>query len=146
MELTNLQIRTLANRAYKKILNSSEYKERVEGLQEKVDNAWEEYKKSAVYKDIERILDKPYINNVCVLESAIAKSLKDFNEKSKFWYVDVTKQNHEDVAKNVFNKMYKPKDIFVPDIEESIILNSITVPEGATVDDIIQNILYNFKY
>lgn len=146
MKLTNLQIKTLANRVYKEILNSSEYKERVESLQEKVDNAWEEYKKSAVYKDIERILDKPYINNVCVLESDIAKSLRDFNEQSKFWYVDITKQNHEGVAKKVFYKMYKPKDIFVSDIEESIILNSITVPEGTTVDDIIQNILDNFKY
>lgn len=91
MKLTNLQIKTLANRAYKEILNSSEYKERVESLQEKVDNAWKEYKKSAVYKDIERILDKPYINNVCILESDIAKSLKDFNEQGKFWYVDITK-------------------------------------------------------
>lgn len=99
-----------------------------------------------MYKDIERILDKPYINNVCVLESDIAKSLKDFNEQSKFWYVDITKQSHEGVARNVFNKMYKPKDIFVSDIEESIILNSITVPEGTTVDDIIQNILDNFQY
>ena len=42
--------------------------------------------------------------------------------------------------------MYKPKDIFVSDIEESIILNSITVPEGTTVDDIIQNILDNSQY
>lgn len=146
MKLTNLQIKTLANRAYKEILNSFEYKERKESLQEKVDNAWEEYKKSAVYKDIERILDKPYINNVCVLESDIAKSLKDFNEQDKFWYVDVTKQNHEGVARNVFNKMYKPKDIFVSDIEESIILNSITVEDGTTVEDLIQNILDHFLY
>ena len=99
MKLTNLQIKTLANRVYKQILNSSEYRERVESLQEKVDSAWEEYK---VYKDIERILDKPYINNVCVLESDIAKSLKDFNEQSIDmeaiinWIVDIKVQHLKD--------------------------------------------------
>lgn len=42
--------------------------------------------------------------------------------------------------------MYKPKSISVSEIEESIILNSITVEDGTTVDDPIQNILDNFKY
>lgn len=146
MKLTNLQIKTLANKAYKEIINSPEYKRRVEEVAEKVDAAWKEYTKSEIYKDIERILHKPYINNACVLESDIAKTAKDFNEQIKFWYVDITRENHESVARNVFNKMYKPKSISVSEIEESIILNSITVEDGTTVDDPIQNILDNFKY
>ena len=143
MKLTNLQIKTLANKAYREIINSPEYKRRVEETTEKVDAAWKEYTKSEIYKDIERVLSKPYINNVCVLESDIAKDIKD---KKGFWYVDITKENHESVARNVFNKMYKPKSISVSEIEESIILNSITVEDGTTVDDLIQNILDNFKY
>lgn len=146
MKLTNLQIKTLANKAYREIINSSEYKRRVEEVTEKVDAAWKEYTKSEIYKDIERILHKPYINNVCVLESDIAKTAKDFNEQIKFWYVDITRENHESVARNVFNKMYKPKSISISEIEESIILNSITVEAETTVDDLIQNILDNFKY
>lgn len=115
-------------------------------LQKKVDAAWKEYTKSEIYKDIERILHKPYVNNICVYESDIAKVLKDFKERKDFWYIDITKDNHENMVRSLFNKMYKPKNIYVSDIEENIILNSITVEDGTTVDDLIQNILDNFKY
>lgn len=146
MKLTNLQIKTLANKAYREIINSLEYKQRVEDTTDKVDNARKEYTKSALYKDIMSVLNKPYVNNICVYESDIAKVLKDFKERKDFWYIDITKDNHENMVRSLFNKMYKPKDISTSEIKESIILNSITVEDGTTVDDLIQNILDNFKY
>lgn len=146
MKLTNLQIKTLANRAYREIIDSPEYKRRVEAVTEKVDAAWKEYTKSALYKDIMSVLNKPYVNNVCVYGSDITKVIKDFKERKDFCYMDITKDNYENTVRNLFNKIYKPKNIYVSDIEESIILNSITVEDGTTVDDLIQNILDNFKY
>ena len=146
MKLTKLQIKTLASRAYWKIINSPEYREREERLQEKVDNTWKEYKKTALYKEIESILNKDYINSISIPEVAIAKNFKGFKEGKFNWHINITKANHENTAKCLFERMYKPKDIYVSDIEESIILNSIVVPEGTTVDDMIQSILNNFEY
>ena len=147
MKLTNLQIETIANRAYRKIISPSEYKKRYEDATEKVDAAWKEYKKTTLYKDIESMLNKSYVNSVSVSELEIAKSIKDSVEENKFrWHLNITKHNHEDVIKSIFERIYKPKDVSTSEIKESIILNSITVEDGTTVDDLIQNILDNFKY
>lgn len=147
MKLTNLQIETLASKAYREIINSSEYKKRCEDATEKVDISWKEYKKTAMYKDIESMLNKSYVNSVSVSELEIAKSIKDSVAENKFrWYTNITKNNHENVIKSIFERMYEPKNISVSEIKESIILNSIVVPEGTTVDDMIQSILNNFEY
>lgn len=147
MKLTNLQIETLANKAYREIISSSEYKKRHEDATEKVDAAWKEYKKTTLYKDIESMLNKSYVNSVSVSELEIAKSIKGSVEENKFrWHSNITKHNHEGVIKSIFERIYKLKDVSTSEIKESIILNSITVEDGTTVDDLIQNILDNFKY
>lgn len=146
MKLTKSQLNVLAREVYQRLKDSDAFKNKAEERMKKINADLEIYKKSKIYKEVEKILKMEEIAYVNVLKIPILRLLK-YNIANCPSYQTVTlyPKDHLGTIKDMLERELPIRATRIEDIEAKILLSTIVPDKEESVDDIINKIIEQFK-
>lgn len=146
MKLTKSQLNVLAREVYEKLKETETFKNKRKERMKEVSADLEIYKKSKLYKEVEKILKMKEVAYVNVFKHSIFTLLKrETGGIPSYQTVTLYPENHLGVIKDMLEREKPVRNVRIEDIEAKILLSTIIPDKEESVDDIINKIIEQFK-
>ena len=143
MKLSKEQVRSMSNIIYKKVIDSTEWQEKINSAGKKAKLIVDMIKATNQYKAIRSTLDLPCVENVYIYLSKITNDFEGFEAKDKY-PVLVDYMNMDEQIYTVIYNSLRPEFISSYEIEDRIIVESIIPRKDETPEQLVKRIAKSF--